>query len=143
MVIHSGRSFARAAAAAGVSALVCLTAATLVTMATSPRALAADAPGRVFTLSITAGVVPVSERTIRVQKGEMVKWHVSSDAPGDLHLHAYRIDAAVVPGKPAEVAFKAFATGRFRVEWHPAAGKGTGGGGHHAAPLAMFEVRPR
>ena len=143
MVIHSGRSFALIAAAAGVSAFVCLSAATLLTMATSPRAIAADAPERVFTLSITAGVVPVSERTIRVQKGEMVRWRVSSDAPGDLHLHAYRVDAAVLPGKPAEVAFKAFATGRFRVEWHPAAGKATGGGGHHAAPLATFEVRPR
>ena len=142
-MIHSRRSFAMAAAAAGVTALACLTAATLVTMATSPRTLAADAIEKVFTLSITAGVVPVSEQTIRVQKGEMVRWYVSSDAPGDLHLHAYRIDAAVAPGKPAEVTFKAFATGRFRVEWHPAAGKGTGGGGHHAAPLATFEVRPR
>ena len=142
-MIRVGRTIARVAVVTCVFAVACLPALTLMGMASSSLALAAEVPEVVFDLSITAGAVPAAQRTIRVQKDDMVRWRVSSDAPGNLHLHAYRIDAAVAPGKPAEVTFKAFATGRFRVEWHPAAGKGTGGGGHHAAPLATFEVRPR
>lgn len=142
-MIRVGRCSVVIAAAARVAAVVCLTAATLLTIANSSPALAADVPEVVFDLSITAGTLPAAKRTLRVQKDQMVRWRVNSDAPGNLHLHAYRIDAAVVPGQTAEVAFKAFASGRFRVEWHPAAAKGAGGGGHHAAPLATVEVRPR
>ena len=142
-MIRVGRSIARAAVAACVFAVACLTALTLMGMASSSLALAADVPEVVFDLSITAGTVPAGQRTIRVQKDDMVRWRVSSDAPGNLHLHAYRIDVGVAPGKPAEVAFKAYASGRFRVEWHAATSKPAAGAGHHAAPLASFEVRPR
>ena len=142
-MVRVGRTIAGVAVAACVTSIACLPALPLMGMATSSVVLAADAPEVVFDLSITAGAVPAAQRTIRVQKDDMVRWRVSSDAPGNLHLHAYRIDVGVVPGKPAEVAFKAYASGRFRVEWHPAAAKPAGGAGHHAAPLASFEVRPR
>ena len=142
-MIRVGRTIARVAVVTCVFAVACLPALTLMGMASFSLALAAEVPEVVFDLSITAGAVPAAQRTIRVQKDDMVRWRVSSDAPGNLHLHAYRIDVGVAPGKPAEVAFKAYASGRFRVEWHAATSKPAAGAGHHAAPLASFEVRPR
>jgi hypothetical protein len=57
-----------------------------------------------------------------------------------LHLHGYDIELKVEPGRAAEMAFTAHATGRFPVSVHvPAAG-----GGHtHDPPLIHVEVQPR
>ena len=46
-------------------------------------------------------------------------------------------------GTPAEISFKAHATGRFRIEWHAVADKNAKAGAHHAPPLAILEVRPK
>jgi hypothetical protein len=104
---------------------------------------AADAPERVLDLRIIAGVLPAEQRVIRVSKGERVRWRLSSDAPGEVHIHAYHLEVTVPAGQPADLAFKAFATGRYRVEWHPVAGKPAVPGAHHAPPLATLEVHPR
>jgi hypothetical protein len=103
---------------------------------------AADPPERVFDLRITSGALPAQQRVIRVTKGERVIWRITSDAPGQVHVHAYRLEAHVLAGQPAELAFKAFATGRYRVEWHPVAGNPATPDAHHAPPLATLEVRP-
>jgi len=65
-----------------------------------------------------------------------------SDAPGEIHLHGYRLETKLVPGVPGEIVFKAHATGRYRLEWHSASGTGKSGG-HHGPPPATLEVRPR
>jgi hypothetical protein len=104
---------------------------------------AADPPEKVFDLRIAGGSLPVAQRVIRVTRGERVRWRISSDAPGELHVHAYHLEVNVLAGQPAELAFRAFATGRYRVEWHPVAGTPVTPGAHHAPPLAMFEVHPR
>ncbi len=106
-------------------------------------ACAAAAPEKVFDLTIAKGTVPAAQRTMRVRKDDMVRWRITSDAPGALHLHAYRLDAKLVAGTPAELSFKAFATGRFRVEWHAESARDSASGTHHAPPLASFEVHPR
>ena len=80
---------------------------------------------------------------MRVEKNDLVKLRLSSDTAGEVHLHAYRQDARLVPGTPAEITFKAHATGRFRIEWHAAADKNAKAGAHHAPPLAVLEVRPK
>ena len=67
---------------------------------------------------------------------------LTSDAAGDLHLHGYRLEVQLTPGAPAELAFTAFATGRFRFEWH-AENDTAKAGDHHGAPLATLEVRPQ
>lgn len=113
----------------------------LIAIATS-NAIAADPPEKSFSLVITRGVVPKEQRLLRVEKGDAVRIRVASDASGDIHLHGYRLEAKLTPGQPAEFAFKAYATGRYRIEWH-GAGETTGAGGHHSAPLASLEVRPK
>ena len=103
---------------------------------------AADPTEKTFNLALTRGVLPVEQRVMRVSKGEAVRLRVISDAPGELHLHGYRLDAKLAPGKPAELAFTAYATGRYRIEWHRA-GKSAEPGGHHGPALATLEVRPK
>lgn len=104
--------------------------------------LAADPPEKSFALAIARGVVAKEQRLLRVDKGDAVRIRLTSDAPGDIHLHGYRLEAKLTPGAPAELAFKAYATGRYRIEWH-GTGEAGGSGGHHNAPLASLEVRPK
>jgi hypothetical protein len=94
----------------------------------------------VLELRLQHGELAAAQRRIVVSEGERVRWRVSSDAPGDLHLHAYRVAAHLEPGHAAEIGFVASATGRFPIEWHPQGGEA---GGHREAPLAWLEVRPR
>jgi heme/copper-type cytochrome/quinol oxidase subunit 2 len=105
-------------------------------------ASAVEPPAKTFDLAVVNGQVAKEQRLIRVDKGTPVKLRISSDAPGSLHLHAYKLEAHVAPGTPAELAFNARATGRFRFEWHPdnAAAKS---GDHHGPPLATLEVMPK
>ena len=79
---------------------------------------------------------------LRVTRDDTVRLLVTSGVAGNIHLHAYRLEANVVPGVPAELSFKARATGRFRIEWHPSAETGKKDD-HHAPPLAVLEVRPK
>lgn len=103
---------------------------------------AAAPPEKTFELAITHGVVPKDLRQLRVEKGDAVRLKLTSDAAGDIHLHGYRLAAKLAPGVPAELAFNAYATGRYRIEWH-AAGDNSRAGSHHSAPLVTLEVRPR
>ena len=114
-------------------ALFCLVAA--------PLGFAAAAPEKTFDLAIVHGSLNVEQRVLRVSKGDALRLRVSSDTPGELHLHGYRLAATVAPGVASEIAFKAYATGRYRLEWHPAGQ--TQSASHHGAPLATLEVRPQ
>lgn len=105
-------------------------------------ALAAEPAEKTFELAITGGQVAKEQRVIRVDKGTPVKLRIRSDAAGSLHLHAYKLEAHLTPGTPAELAFTARATGRFRFEWHADAARANAGG-HHGPPLATLEVRPK
>jgi FtsP/CotA-like multicopper oxidase with cupredoxin domain len=104
-------------------------------------ALAADNPEKVFNLSIVRSAVEPQQRLIRVQKGDVVRLRVTSDVPGELHLHGYRLEAKVAPGSPSELAFRAYATGRYPLEWH-AAGDAGNSRSPHGPALATLEVRP-
>ena len=103
---------------------------------------AAGPPDKTFDLTIARGALPAEQRVLRVVKGDTVRLRVMSDAPGEIHLHGYRLETKLVPGVPGEIVFKAHATGRYRLEWHPAGGTGKSGG-HHGPPPATLEVRPR
>ncbi len=96
-----------------------------------------------FDLTITRGSAAAQQRTLQVQKGDAVRLRMTSDSAGDIHLHGYRLEARLAPGTAAEIAFKAHATGRYRIEWHAAGAPAGKGGGHHSAPLATLEVRPK
>lgn len=103
----------------------------------------AQAAERSFELNIAEGRLQPAQPVLRVDKGDTVRWRMQSQQAGELHLHAYRLQARLVPGQPAELAFTAHASGRFRLEWHADAEPKQSSGGHHAPPLAVLEVRPK
>jgi hypothetical protein len=105
-------------------------------------AFAGELPEKKFDLTIARGALPAQQRMLRVDKDDVVRLRVTSDAAGEIHLHAYRQEMKLAPGTPAELTFKARATGRFRIEWH-AAGDTAKKGDHHGQPLATLEVRPK
>jgi hypothetical protein len=103
-------------------------------------AIAEERPEQLRELDIANGTLAADVRIIRVNKGDQLRWRIISNTSGELHLHAYRMSVRLQPGEPGELAFNAFATGRFRVEWHPDLQRPADG--HAAAPLAVLEVRP-
>jgi hypothetical protein len=105
-------------------------------------AFAADSAQKTFSLTISQGTLPAQQRVLRVEKDDMVQMRVASDAPGELHLHGYRLEMKISPGTASEVSFKAHATGRYRIEWHPA-GEAAKKGDRHGPPLATLEVQPK
>ncbi len=94
-------------------------------------------------MHIVNGALMPDQRLIKVYKGDRLRWRVTSNASGSLHLHAYRLAIQMQAGQSRELAFTAFATGRFRVEWHGASAPAQTASAHHAAALAMLEVQPR
>jgi len=101
----------------------------------------AQAETRAFDINIKNGVIPSADRLMRVQKDDQITWRIESDLDGELHIHAYQIDLSIKAGVKTTHSFKAFATGRYRVEWHPEMKrvKGT----HHQDSLALLEVFPK
>ena len=51
---------------------------------------AAERSERSFRVDIANGIVPKEQRTMRVEKGDRVRFVVASDGPGELHVHGYR-----------------------------------------------------
>ncbi len=110
-----------------------------------PAAAPANAPAAaVHELRLVDGQLPTEQRLITALKGDALRLHISSNTAGELRLHAYRLSVALQAGQTADLAITAHATGRFRFEWHAAKTAGTAArADHHAAPLAVLEVRPR
>ena len=105
-------------------------------------ALAAGAPEKIFNLTIVHDALAAERRVLRVDKGDTVRVRVTSDTPGELHLHGYRLEAKLTPGTRAELAFTAYATGRYPFAWHSAGAAGQTGS-HHGPAFATLEVRPK
>ena len=95
-----------------------------------------------FDIKIERGRVPNTMHLIRVNEGDVVKLRWTSDQPHILHLHGYDIEKRIVAGAVTELAFTAYATGRFPIYVH-APGASVGGHAHEDAPLATIEVYPR
>ncbi|HTD91403.1 MAG TPA: hypothetical protein VK663_12120 [Burkholderiales bacterium] len=106
------------------------------------QAFAAAPPEKTFNLDILNGTVAAQQRLVRVDKGDAVRLYLTSDMPGELHLHGYRLAVKLKPGAASEVSFQAYATGRYPFEWHGSADAGKNPR-HHAPPLAALEVLPR
>jgi hypothetical protein len=103
---------------------------------------AADAPEKSYTLTIRRGAVAAEERLIKIEKNDALRLRITSDTPGELHLHGYRLVVKLAPGTTSELVFKAYATGRYPFEWHGAESTPKSGA-HHGPPLATLEVRPK
>jgi len=92
-------------------------------------------------LEITKGQAPMSQQMIKVNKNDVVHLVISSDEPGDLHLHAYHLSVHVDSKIKSVLDFKAFATGRFPFEWHSEVKPSAAPKAHHKA-LAIIDVFP-
>ena len=108
----------------------------------SPAAFTAEPPLRNFELTIPRSAAAVKPRVLRVEQDDLVRLQVTSEVAGDIHLHGYRLELKLVTGTPGELQFKARATGRYRIEWHPS-GAAAKKGDPHGPPLATLEVRPK
>jgi hypothetical protein len=95
-----------------------------------------------FDIKIEGGRVPDTMRLIRVNEGDVVKLRWTSDQPLVLHLHGYDIEKRIAAGAVTELAFTAYATGRFPIHIHEQ-GAGVGGHAHEDEPFATVEVYPR
>jgi hypothetical protein len=95
-----------------------------------------------FDIKIERGRVPDTMRLIHVTEGDVVKLRWTSDQPLVLHLHGYDIEKRITPGAVTELAFTAYASGRFPIYVHEQ-GAGAGGHAHADLPLATVEVYPR
>jgi FtsP/CotA-like multicopper oxidase with cupredoxin domain len=63
------------------------------------------------------GLKPVGGiKPIKVNKGDTVRFTVTSDRPENVHLHGYDVEKPVAPGKPARYVFTADIEGIFEVE---------------------------
>jgi hypothetical protein len=71
-------------------------------------------------------------RKLAFTSGETARIDVSSDAPGEVHLHGYDIERRMAPGRPARLRFQADIEGVFELEDHES-----------GAQLATVEVGPR
>jgi len=108
----------------------------------SSAAQAADPPEKFFELEIPRSGERTKPRVLRVEKDDPVRLRVTSAVAGEIHIHGYRLEAKLTAGAPHELAFKARATGRYRIEWHPA-DDAARKSDHHGPPLATLEVRPK
>jgi hypothetical protein len=102
--------------------------------AAAPTATApAAAPRPAATPIAVRGGQPVGGvATIEVEKGDTLRFTVSSDQSDEVHVHGYDLERPVGPGAPARFSFTADADGIFEVELH-----GSG------AQIASLEVQPR
>jgi hypothetical protein len=101
--------------------------------ATTPTATAPAAPPQPAATRITVrGGEPVGgAKTIEVERGDRIRFTVSSDQSDEVHVHGYDLERPVAPGAPARFSFTADADGIFEVELH-----GSG------ARIASLEVQP-
>jgi hypothetical protein len=97
-------------------------------VATAPAAPAQPAATRI---SVRGGDPVGGVKTIQVEKGDRIRFTVSSDQSDEVHVHGYDIERPVGPDAPASFNFSADADGIFEVELH-----GSG------AQIASLEVQP-
>src|SRR5579863_756736 len=89
-----------------------------------------------YDIRIENGRIPDAMRLMRVHEGDIVTLRWTSDRPVILHLHGYDIEKRIAADGVTDLAFTAYATGRFPIEIHSQ-------GAHEDAPLAVIEAYPR
>jgi hypothetical protein len=82
-----------------------------------------ESGGRPETPPVPAIVVrdgaPVGGPTeLDVTSGDVVRFTVSADEAGDVHVHGYEIERPVQPGKKVSIVFPAGIEGGYEIEFH-------------------------
>ena len=65
---------------------------------------------RIFDLDIADGSIDGEHRTLRVDHNDEVVLRITSDQEATFHLHGYNLEAPLMPGETAALAFTANAT---------------------------------
>jgi hypothetical protein len=76
--------------------------------------------GQRIEVQVAGGQVTGDTGRVSVVLGEQVTLSVTSDAPEEVHVHGYDLEATLTPGTPAELTFDATLAGVFEVELHDA-----------------------
>ena len=90
------------------------------TASTSETSAAASPAGQRIEVQLTAGQVRGDTGRVPVASGEQVTLVITSDVADEVHVHGYDLEAALSPGRPAELTFDATISGVFEVELHEA-----------------------
>lgn len=69
-------------------------------------------------LPIVARTTTLTRADLRVTQGDTVRLTLTSDEPGEVHLHGYDLTASVSPDHPAELTFEATTAGAFGINFH-------------------------
>ncbi|MFI7442306.1 hypothetical protein [Nonomuraea indica] len=69
-------------------------------------------------ITVRAGRVSPPPGWVEARRGQRIAITVTSDVPDELHVHGYDRTAALKPGEPVTVRFRADLTGVFEVETH-------------------------
>jgi plastocyanin len=91
----------------------------------APAAVAADqggdaAQGHVVDIVVHQGKRVSGPAVIKVQQGDEVTLHITSDAADEFHLHGYNMLMHLAPNRTATLHFAAKLAGRFTFELHKA-----------------------
>jgi plastocyanin len=91
----------------------------------APLATAADPGGEAAQAHVVDIVVHQGKRVsgpavIKVQQGDEVTLHITSDAADEFHLHGYNLLVHLAPERTATLHFAAKLAGRFTFELHKA-----------------------
>lgn len=100
---------------------------------------------KVFQIQLIDDQLTGSEKTplrLKVKQSDQIEWQISSNKPGELHLHAYGIEVRVPKNQLVVYKFEAKASGKFQIEWHPQNPVTTNIKPTHS-PSAYLEVYPK
>ena len=91
-------------------------------------------------LNIANRAAGLARQDLQVKRGDTVSLHITSDEPGEIHLHGYNLTAPVAPGAPGELTFQAATAGAFGINFHafaplPSDGNGSGSAAMSHGPM--------
>ena len=107
------------------------------TVAPTPTPTPTNTPARptiTIDLNIANRAAGLARQDLQVKRGDTVSLHITSDEPGEIHLHGYNLTAPVAPDAPGKLTFQAHTAGAFGINFHafsplPSDGNGNDGNG--------------
>ncbi len=102
------------ALAAALLLAACGTASQLEPSPPEPSAVGAT----VINLPIENRSTTLTREDLQATQGETVRLTVTTDEPGEVHLHGYDLTADVAPDHPGELVFEATTAGAFAINFH-------------------------
>lgn len=100
------------------SSIILTTVSLLAACGTGPQDEPSPTYARVIELAIENRSTALTREQLKVKQGETVSFNITSDEPGEVHLHGYDLTVAVAPEQPGNFAFRAETAGAFAINFH-------------------------